>query len=132
MATNTDSANSRRPETVGPSVGGAYVATVAARTTAYTTWLWACALGALALDVALTVVGLRLGLTELNPVAAGLIADIGTLPALVTLKGVAVGVGLAGRAVLPAAYYGLIPVGLALPWTVAAVLNLATVGVVLL
>lgn len=131
MATNTDSANARCPEAVDQSVVGAYVGAVAARMTAYTAWLWACALGALALDVALTIAGLRLGLTELNPVAASLIADIGTFPALVTLKGAAVGVGLAGRAVLPAAYHGLVPASLALPWTVAAVVNLVTIGVVL-
>ncbi|GAB3316558.1 hypothetical protein EI982_03925 [Haloplanus rallus] len=128
----TNSTNARRRGTVGPAVGGAYVTAVAARTTAYATWLWALALGALTLDAALTVVGLRLGLTELNPVAAGLIADVGALPALVALKGGAVGVGLAGRAVLPAEYRGLVPAGLALPWTVAVVVNLLTVGVVLL
>jgi hypothetical protein len=133
MATNrTDTAGARRSETVGPPVGGAYVAGVAAWTTTRAKSLWALVVGTLLLDAALTVAGLRLGLTELNPVAAGLIADIGAIPALAALKGGAVGVGLAGRAVLPAGYRGLVPAGLALPWTAAALANLLTVGTLLI
>ncbi|MFC7173905.1 DUF5658 family protein [Haloplanus litoreus] len=102
-------------ETVGPPVGGTYLARVAARTTEYATVLWAVTVVALVLDGALTLVGIRLGLTELNPIAADLITSVGVLPALAALKGGAVGVGLAGWVVMPADYRGLVPAGLALP-----------------
>jgi len=82
-------------------------------------------------DVALTAYGLRLGLTELNPVAAGLIAEVGRLPALALLKGSAVGVAVGGWIVLPADYRGLVPAGLTLPWAVATAVNLVTIAAVL-
>ena len=133
MATDLpDPTGSRSSETVGPPVGGGAVAGVAARTTEYATALWAVTAVALVLDGALTLVGIRLGLTELNPVAADLIASVGVLPALAALKGGAVGVGLAGWVVMPADYRGLVPAGLALPWVTAVAVNALTVGVVLL
>ncbi|WP_251343433.1 DUF5658 family protein [Haloplanus halophilus] len=131
MSTNRTEA-ARSSETVGPSVGGSSLARLAARPTAYAGWLWALTVAALLLDGALTLVGIRLGLTELNPVAASLIAEVGVLPALAALKGGAVGVGLAGWVVMPADYRGLVPAGLALPWTLATLVNLFTVGVVVL
>ncbi|WP_251330574.1 hypothetical protein [Haloplanus pelagicus] len=133
MATNrTETGSSRSSEPVGPPVGGAYANWIAARTTAYAGWLWALVVVVLLLDGSLTAVGIRLGLTELNPVAAGLIADIGVLPALAVLKGGAITVGLAGWVVMPADYRGLVPAGLAVPWTVAALVNLFTVGAVVI
>jgi len=132
MATDlTETTGSRQSETVGSPVGDTYVAKVATRTTEYATFLWAVTVAALVLDGALTLVGIRLGLTELNPIAADLIASVGVLPALVALKGGAVGVGLAGWVVMPADYRGLVPAGLALPWVAAVVANVLSVGVVL-
>ncbi|MFB6102888.1 MAG: hypothetical protein ABEJ73_10010 [Haloplanus sp.] len=130
MPTNqTDTAQSRRQKPVDVP-GGTYATALAARTTAYASWLWVAALATLVLDGALTVYGVRLGLTEVNPVAAGLIADVGLVPALALLKGGAVGVAVGGWVVMPTDYRGLVPAGLALPWATATVLNCVAVGLV--
>jgi hypothetical protein len=128
-----------RPDVAFPDsdAGGTAVGTDSLRhlgrwTTAYASWLWVAALATLAADVGLTAYGVRLGLAESNPVAAGLIAEVGLFPALALLKGGALGVGVGGWAVMPAEYRGLVPAGLTLPWALAAVANVAAIGLVVL
>jgi hypothetical protein len=128
---STDTARSRAGETVGPAVGGAYLDAIATRTTAYASWLWIVAVASLVVDGITTAYGLRIGLTEVNPVAADLVASVGVLAALALLKGGAVGVAVAGWFVMPDDYRGLVPAGLALPWAVASMLNLLAVGLAL-
>jgi len=128
---STDTAGSQTRETVGPAVGGAALDAAATRTTAHAPLLWAVAIASLVADGVLTVYGIRLGLTEVNPVAADLIAHVGALPALALLKGVALTVAVAGWVVMPENYRGLVPAGLALPWAVASLLNCVAVGLVL-
>ena len=130
MATS-DSTQSAESETVGPPVVGARFSHVAALATAHAAWLWVAVIVGLVLDAALTVYGIRLGLTESNPVAAGLIANIGVVPALAILKGAALAVAVGAWFLLPKSYRGLVPAGLAIPWVGAAAVNVLTVGVVL-
>jgi hypothetical protein len=118
-------------ETVGPAVGGTSLARIAALTTAHATPLWAAVIVGLILDAALTVYGIRLGLTESNPVAADLIANIGVVPALALLKGAALAVAVGGWFLLPETYRGLVPAALAVPWLGAAAVNVLTIGIAL-
>jgi hypothetical protein len=127
---STDTGGSRSQETTWPTVGGGLDA-VATATTTHASWLWVAAMTTLIADGALTVYGIRLGLTEVNPVAAGLIADVGIVPALVFLKSGAVAVAVVGWVVMPADYRGLVPAGLALPWACASVVNVVAVGLAL-
>ena len=83
--------------------------------------LWTLAVLAMALDVALTGVGLSLGLTERNPLALALIDAIGLAAAGVLLKGAVLALGYACWRALPhlfptaERYRNLLPVGVALP-----------------
>ncbi|WP_049936195.1 DUF5658 family protein [Haloplanus natans] len=128
---STDTAESRSRETTWIAVHGGGLDAIAPLTTTYAGWLWVAALASLVADSALTVYGLRLGLTEVNPVAAGLIADVGVVGALALLKVGAVAVAVVGWTVMPADYRGLVPAGLALPWTFASVVNVVAVGLAL-
>jgi len=128
---STDTARSRSEGTTWPTVGGSRLDALATRTTTHAAWLWAVAMTTLVADGALTVYGIRLGLTEVNPVAADFIADVGVVPALAILKGGAVAVALAGWVVMPADYRGLVPTGLALPWALASAVNVVAVGLAL-
>jgi hypothetical protein len=128
---STDTAPSRTEETTWRTLDFGPLDAVATWTTARASWLWAVALATLFADAALTVYGIGLGLTEVNPVAASLIADAGVVPTLALLKGGAVGVGVAGWVVMPDDYRGLVPAGLALPWAVATVLNCVAIGLAL-
>jgi len=127
----SDQAQSAESETIGPAVGGAWLSRVAALTTAHAAWLWVAVILGLVFDAALTVYGIRIGLTESNPVAADLIARVGVVPALAVLKGAALAVAVGGWFLLPTRYRGLVPAGLAVPWVGAAVVNALTVGVAL-
>jgi hypothetical protein len=128
---STDTGQSRSRETTWPAVGSDGLDAIATLTTTYAGWLWVAAMATLVADSALTVYGLRLGLTEVNPVAAGLIADVGVVGALALLKVGAVAVAVVGWTVMPADYRGLVPAGLALPWTFASVVNVVAVGLAL-
>jgi hypothetical protein len=131
MATNETETAGSATSTADPRVGRS-ITGIAARTTEYSSPLWVLAVGTLCLDTSLTVYGLELGLTELNPVAVDLFAAVGVVPALVGLKAGALGVGVLGWRVLPPDYRGVAPAGLALPWTVACLANLLAIGIVLL
>ncbi|WP_338739454.1 DUF5658 family protein [Haloplanus salilacus] len=127
----TSDSTPEEPATVGPAVGGAWLSRLAALTTAHAARLWVAVIVGLVLDAALTVYGIRLGLTESNPVAADLIARVGVVPALALLKGASLAVAVGGWFLLPERYRGLVPAGLAIPWIGAAAVNVLAVGVVL-
>ena len=86
-------------------------------------WLWTVAVLALLADVATTLAGLQAGLAEGNPVVAGALADAG----LAGFLGVKVGVlalAVGGRLLAPR-FRVAIPLGVTLPWLVAAGTNTA-------
>ena len=89
--------------------------------------LWALAAASMALDAALTAYGLRIGLTEANPLARRLIRAVGLVGAMALLKGAALLVGLAAWRRLPRPYRIVAPSGLALPWTIAVAVNAVAV-----
>lgn len=92
--------------------------------------LWVLVGIALVADVVTTFVGLHLGLVESNPAARGAIEGYGVV-GMLALKAFAVGVGLACRLLLEREYRPIVPAGLAVPWLVAAVLNVYTISTVL-
>lgn len=107
------------------------VARIAQLTTVHATGLWTAVIAGLVLDAVLTVYGIRLGLTESNPVAADLIASVGVVPALLILKTAALAVGVGGWMLFSEPYRGLVPAGLAIPWLGASVANAITIGLTL-
>ncbi len=92
--------------------------------------LWVLVALSLVGDVVTTFVGLNLGLAESNPIARGAIEGYG-LAGMLVLKAFAVGVGLCCRPLLPRAYTPLVPAGLALPWTLAVMINMYAISTVL-
>jgi len=80
-------------------------------------------------DIVTTFVGLHLGLSESNPIARSVIHSYGVVGMLV-LKGLAVGVGLVCRPLLPKAYRAIVPAGLAVPWTAAVFINIYMISTV--
>ena len=91
--------------------------------------LWGVVALSLIGDIATTFVGLRLGLAESNPVARGVIDGYG-MAGMLVLKGLAIGVGLVCRPLLPAAYRPIVPAGLAAPWAIAVCINLYMISTV--
>ncbi|ELY78377.1 DUF5658 family protein [Natrinema pallidum] len=89
--------------------------------------LWMVVFLALAADIVTTFVGLRIGLSESNPAARGVIEGHG-LAGMLALKAFAVGVGLLCRLLLEREYRPIVPAGLAVPWLAAAVLNVYTIS----
>lgn len=89
--------------------------------------LWAAVLAVVLGDLFSTVYGLGIGLTERNPVVAAVIADYGVV-GLVGLKGVTLSaVGVAW--LLLERHYGVaVLIGVALPQTVAVVVNAVTIA----
>lgn len=85
--------------------------------------LWAVAVGALLVDLGLTVYGLGLGLHEQNLLAIRLLERFG-IGGLGLLKTAALGVGLAVRTSLPSRFVFVVPLALSLPWLAAALVNL--------
>jgi hypothetical protein len=92
--------------------------------------LWASVLLALALDTALTAYGLRIGLTEGNPVVRGLIVAYGAPTALLATKAAVLLVGLAAWRALPTGRRAVVPIGLSLPWWGAVAVNVVAVSTV--
>ncbi|WP_247731289.1 DUF5658 family protein [Halovivax limisalsi] len=91
--------------------------------------LWVLVAVALMGDVATTLVGLELGLAESNPIARSAIDGWGVL-GMLTLKAGAIGVAIACRPFVDAAYRPIVPAALAIPWGAAVVVNLYTLSVV--
>lgn len=83
--------------------------------------LWTAVVLIMMLDVATTGVGLRQGLSEGNPVMAGVIERAG-LAGLALAKGAVLGVGAVARLCLPG-YRLVIPLGLAAPGAIAVLVN---------
>jgi hypothetical protein len=86
--------------------------------------LWVLVGVALVSDLLTTYYGLKIGLTESNPIARAAIERFG-FSAMVALKLFAVGVGVCCRQLLPERHRLLVPAGLAVPWSVAVVINLS-------
>lgn len=84
--------------------------------------LWTVAVAALVLDVVLTTYGLRIGLVEMNPLAARVIAESGVV-GMVALKAAALTVGIVGRSLIPRRYAALVPLALGVPWLLAVGVN---------
>lgn len=85
--------------------------------------LWILALLLLVTDLATTAYGLGLGLSEANPAAAAALERYG-IAALAALKGFALVVAAVGWLVIARRYRVVVPLCLALPWSVGSVLNL--------
>lgn len=83
--------------------------------------LWTLLVLALVADVVSTVLGLRLGHAEGNPVIASVLADAGVL-GFFGVKTAVLGAAAGVRLALPQ-FRVAIPLGLALPWLLAAGLN---------
>ena len=92
--------------------------------------LWLLVVVGLIGDLLTTYYGLQLGLTESNPVARAAMEQFG-FSAMVGLKLFAVGVGLACRQLLPERHVLLVPLGLAVPWLAASLVNLSLYVMVL-
>ena len=91
--------------------------------------LWAIVAVALVGDLLTTYYGLKVGLTESNPVARAAMQQFG-FAAMGALKLFAIGVGLLCRQLLPERYVLLVPAGLAVPWLAAVAINLSLVTMV--
>ncbi|WP_122089113.1 DUF5658 family protein [Halalkalicoccus subterraneus] len=88
------------------------------------TALWGVVLASMLADTVLTYHGIERGLIEGNPIARFGLERFGYV-ALGALKLFALGVGFLGRSVLPASYAAVVPLGLAIPWTIASLINAA-------
>lgn len=91
--------------------------------------LWFVVVSAMAADVLLTVYGLELGLTEVNPVAVSAMSAFG-YAGLGLLKCMALGIGVVCWALTPQQYAPIIPLGLATPSIIAVCINTALVFLV--
>lgn len=100
--------------------------TVTERLAAIELQLWIVLLVTLFADVVLTHYGLQMGLTEANPLmrtaieAAGIVALLG-VKLLIVVVGVGVRLSLDERG-------AVVPIGLALPWLLAATINAVLLG----
>ena len=106
------------------------VATTMASVDGWERILWVLVGVALVGDLLTTYYGLKIGLTESNPVARAAIEQFG-FSAMIALKLFAVGVGVCCRQLLPERHGLLVPAGLAVPWTAAVVINLSLYAMVL-
>lgn len=111
---------------VNPGATDGYVAAIRRDVSDLELALWVVALGALVMDVALTIYGLSIGLVERNPVVRGALESYGPV-ILVLAKAVAVAVALAFRVTWPR-YAVFPPLALAVPWTLAAGVNLVVIA----
>ena len=88
----------------------------------YEAALWGLVILSMLADTVLTYYGIERGLAEGNPIARFGLEQFGYV-ALGVLKAFALAVGLVGRALLPEGYTAVVPLGLAIPWTVASIIN---------
>lgn len=91
--------------------------------TAHERALWVLLAAALLADAALTWYGLERGLTEANPVMAAAMTWLGVAGGIVVVKGVAVLVAGLARASVSPANRPVVPLAMAIPWGVAALIN---------
>ena len=109
------SLHSSRPIPASFSAGRAWLAR-------HERWLWAAVVLALVGDLWLTAYGLSRGYAEMNPLARSVLAVHG-VAGLGGLKLLALGVGVAGRSLLPRRYAPVVPLGLVAPWAFAVCSN---------
>jgi hypothetical protein len=91
------------------------------------TWLWGLVAVSFVLDIGLTYHGLELGLKESNPVARHFFTVFGVIESMVLMKGVVVVMALVAWVSVPDRYRPVIPIGVALPWLVASVINISLI-----
>jgi len=103
-----------------------YLGTVSGTVSDLELLLWVLVCWALLLDVVLTAYGLSIGLVERNPLMRQALDAFG-VTALVFAKAGAVAVALGFRVVWPE-YALLAPIGLAIPWTIAVLVNAALIA----
>lgn len=84
--------------------------------------LWIVVVAAMLADVPLTIYGLRVGLTELNPIARSAIEIAGGF-GLYALEVIAIIMGVCCTQVVPERYVALVPLGLAIPSVCAVLVN---------
>ena len=89
-------------------------------------YLWLLVLGVMVVDIALTLVGLGVGLIETNPVALFGIETVG-YAVLAYLKVPALLLGVVGWVTLSRPMRRLNLVGLAVPWAAASLINLSLI-----
>lgn len=94
--------------------------------------LWTLALTVLVLDVVTTAYGLQVGLVEQNPFVNQLLPVVGLFGTFVLLKGFAVAVAVTAWWLMPEHVRGIVPLGLTIPWAVAATSNTVLLASVLL
>ncbi|WP_410764726.1 DUF5658 family protein [Haloferax sp. DFSO60] len=85
--------------------------------------LWLVPLVALVLDVLTTLYGIEHGLAELNPVVLSLVPSLGILWTLLLLKALVLAVGVTMWRLLPLRHRAAVPLGVAIPWGIAGLLN---------
>lgn len=89
--------------------------------------IWGVVVAVMLLDVATTAIGLQYGLHEGNAIVGAVIARFG-IPGLFLLKAVVLALAATLAFTLPDRVSSVVPLGLALPTTVAVATNLALVG----
>jgi hypothetical protein len=92
--------------------------------------LWGAVLGALFVDLGLTLYGLELGFSEQNELAVFLLTSFG-VAGVVALKLGALGLAIGLRQLLPLDYRSLVPLALAIPWWIGAISNAYHIAIVL-
>lgn len=93
--------------------------------------LWALAVAAMFADVTLTLLGLQLGLVEMNPLARSTLDAVGA-PGLYGIKMGALGVGVCGRQLLLDRLTAIAPLALVIPTLIAVVINVVMIATILL
>lgn len=91
--------------------------------------LWGVVVAVMVLDVATTAIGLELGLQEGNGLVRVAVGSFG-VAGLLVLKGVVLAAAAGVAVSVPDRVSPVIPLGLALPTTIAVAVNLALVGMV--
>ena len=86
--------------------------------------LWVVAIATMLLDVGLTDYGLAMGLSEVNPLGRAALAAFGSA-GLLLAKLPVLALAVVGWWVLPDAERWAVPLGLAVPWGLATVLNVS-------
>ena len=85
--------------------------------------LWGLLAVALVADAALTWYGLRQGLTEANPVMAAAMAWLGVAGGITVVKGAALVVAGFTRVSVSPETAPVVPLAMAIPWGLAALIN---------
>lgn len=93
--------------------------------------LWVLAVLTMFVDVTLTLLGLQLGLKEMNPIGRSALDTVGA-PGLYGIKVGAVGVGVCGRQLLFDRLTAIVPLALLIPTLVAVAINSVLIATILL